>query len=231
MTDRGLCLGLRLWSEPHADLVNTPALRLEHLDFQPVEIEDFADRRHAPDAREQVAAHGFESFRFDLDAKPIANLGDVSVEVRIDSRELIVLVLSANIRLQPDYLWDPVATEVRARLFEKFGFRKRALGQPALLCEIVACIQNVEGVAYVDVDAFGGVPEKKTDQDGTRRLLTLDEISQTITDIVSNATTTSTPAQAVTTGIATIENGTLIAAQLAMFTSSVPDTTVLNQIK
>ena len=164
-------------------------------------------------------------------SEALANLGDVSVEVRIDSRELIVLVLSANIRLQPDYLWDPVATEVRARLFEEFGFRKRALGQPALLCEIVACIQNVEGVAYVDVDAFGGVPEKKTDQDGTRRLLTLDEISQTITDIVSNATTTSTPAQAVTTGIATIENGTLIAAQLAMFMSSVPDTIVLNQIK
>jgi len=86
-------------------------------------------------------------------------------------------------------------------------------------------------VAYVDVDAFGGVPEKKTDQDGTRRLLTLDEISQTVTNIVSDATTISTPVESVTTGIATIENGTLIAAQLAMFTSSVPDTIVLNQIK
>jgi predicted phage baseplate assembly protein len=160
-------------------------------------------------------------------------LGDVSVETRIESRELIVLVLSANISLQPDYLWEPVATEVRARLFEKFGFRKRALGQPALLCEIIACIQHVEGVGYVDVDAFGGVPERVTDQDGTRRLLKLDEISATVGQIVSASTQTKTslPAPAVTPGIAKIESGTLIAAQLAIFTPTVPDTIVLNQIK
>ena len=166
-------------------------------------------------------------------SEALEKLGDVSVEVRIESRELIVLVLSANIRLQPDYLWEPVAIEVRARLFEKFGFRKRALGQPALLCEIIACIQNVEGVGYVDVDAFGGVPEKVTDQDGTRRLQTLDEISETINQIVSASTQTktSTPAPAVTTGVAKIEGGTLITAQLAIFTPTVPDTIVLNQIK
>lgn len=166
-------------------------------------------------------------------SEALEKLGDVSVEVRIESRELIVLVLSANVRLQPDYLWEPVATEVRARLFEKFGFRKRALGQPALLCEIIACIQNVEGVGYVDVDAFGGVPEKVTDQDGTRRLQTLDEISETVNQIVSASTQTktSTPAPAVIAGVAKIESGTLITAQLAIFTPTVPDTIVLNQIK
>jgi hypothetical protein len=130
-------------------------------------------------------------------------------------------------------LWEPVATEVRARLFEKFGFRKRALGQPALLCEIIACIQNVEGVGYVDVDAFGGVHEKVTDPDGTRRLQTPDEISETVNQIVtaSTQTKTSTPVQAVTAGVAKIEGGTLITAQLAIFTPTVPDTIVLNQIK
>lgn len=166
-------------------------------------------------------------------SEALEKLGDVSVEVRIESRELIVLVLSANIRLQPDYLWEPVATEVRARLFEKFGFRKRALGQPALLCEIIACIQNVEGVGYVDVDAFGGVNEKVTDQDGTRRLQTLDEISETVNQIVSASTQTktSTPSPAVVAGVAKIESGTLITAQLAIFTPTVLDTIVLNQIK
>ena len=166
-------------------------------------------------------------------SEALEKLGDVSVEVRIESRELIVLVLSANIRLQPDYLWEPVATEVRARLFEKFGFRKRALGQPALLCEIIACIQNVEGVGYVDVDAFGGVSEKITDPDGTRRLQELDEISETVAQIVSASTQTktSTPAQTVPAGFAKIEGGTLTTAQLAIFTPTVPDTIVLNQIK
>ena len=164
-------------------------------------------------------------------SEALEKLGDISVEVRIESRELIVLVLSANISLQPDYLWEPVATEVRARLFEKFGFRKRALGQPALLCEIIACIQNVEGVGYVDVDAFGGVPERVTDQDGTRRLQTLDEISETVNQIVSASTETKTPEEAVIAGVARIESGTLSSAQLAIFTPTVPDTIVLNQIK
>jgi predicted phage baseplate assembly protein len=160
-------------------------------------------------------------------------LGDVSVAVRIDSRELIVLVLSANILLQPDYLWEPVATAVRAALFEKFGFRKRALAQPALLCEIIGCIQSIEGVAYVDVDAFGGVPEKVTGADGKRRLQTMEEISATVVKIAagSSQANSSTPSQSVPAGLADYDNGALRAAQLAIFTASVPDTIVLNQIQ
>lgn len=160
-------------------------------------------------------------------------LGDVSVAVRIDARELIVLVLSANIRLEPDYLWDPVAAAVRAALFEAFGFRKRALAQPALLCEIIGCIQSIEGVAYVDIDAFGGIPEKVSDSDGTRRLQTLEEISETVQDIVTGSTPVKgpTPLPSVPAGIADFKNGALIAAQLAIFSANVPDTVVLNQIK
>lgn len=158
-------------------------------------------------------------------------LGDVSVGVQIDSRELIILVLSANIRLAPDYLWDPVVTEVRTALFDKFGFRKRALGQPALLCEIIACIQAIKGVAYVDVDAFGGVPEKVTDQNGTRRLQTLEELAATVQQIVTPPAGSSGPSQAVMAGLADFENGALHPAQLAIFTPTVQDTIVLNQIK
>ena len=168
----------------------------------------------------------------------LSGLGDVSVAVQVDSRELIILVLSANIRLEPDYLWDPVAAAVRAALFEKFGFRKRALGQAALLCEIVGCIQSIAGVAYVDVDAFGGIAEKVTGTDGTRRLRTLDEMSLTVQGIVGpvaggsakqgDAAKTS---QIVGAGLADHEGGALRPAQLAIFTPAVPDTMVLNQIK
>lgn len=158
----------------------------------------------------------------------LRSLGDLSVGVKIDSRELIILVLSAKLRLQPDYLWDPVALDVRTALFDKFGFRKRALGQPALLCEIIACIQAVEGVAYVDVDAFGGVPEKITDQNGTRRLQTLEELAATVQQIAAGP---DGPSQAVTSGLAGFEAGALSPAQLAIFTPSVKDTVVLNQIK
>ena len=161
----------------------------------------------------------------------LAALGDVTVAVRIDARELITLVLSAKIHLEPDYLWDPVAAAVRDALFATFGFRKRALGQPALLCEVIECIQSVEGVGYVDVDAFGGVPERVSDEDGTRRLQTLEEISDTVAEIVSGSGNDSKPANAVLAGLAEFENGAVVPARLAILASTVPDTVVLNQIK
>lgn len=157
-------------------------------------------------------------------------LGDVSVAVKIDTRELIILVLSARIRLQRDYLWDPVITEVRAALLHKFGFRRRALGQAALLCEIIACIQAIEGVAYVDVDAFGGVPEKVT-ENGVRRLQTLEELAESVQEIVTPPAGAVGPSQMVTTKLADFEKGAVRPAQLAIFTPEVPDTIVLNQIK
>jgi predicted phage baseplate assembly protein len=162
----------------------------------------------------------------------LRKLGDVSVPIQIDSRELIILVLSASIRLQPDYLWDPVALEVRTALLDKFGFRKRALGQPALLCEIIGAIQSIEGVAYVDVDAFGGVPEKTTAQDGTRQLQTLDQLAEAVQKIVTTQQGKPVePAQTVMSSLAGFDKGALHAAQLAIFTPAVQDTIVLNQIK
>ncbi len=162
----------------------------------------------------------------------LRNLGDISVAVKIDPRELIILVLGANIRLEPDYIWDPVATAVRDALVSKFGFRKRALGQPALLCEIIGCMQSVEGIAYIDVDAFGGVPEKITDSAGVHRLQTLEELAAAMQSIVTPPAGSATgPSQTVTAGLAIFAGRNLRPAQLAIFTPAVPDTIVLNQIK
>ena len=161
----------------------------------------------------------------------LLSLGDESVAVKIDSRELIIVVLSANIRLRPDYLWDPVAAAVRTALFDKFGFRKRALGQAALLCDVTSCIQATRGVAYVDVDVFGGVPEKVTDAVGTRRIQTLEELSLIVQQIVNPPDGAVDSSQAVTASLADFENGVLHPAQLAILTPAIPDTIVLNQIK
>jgi hypothetical protein len=154
----------------------------------------------------------------------------------VDRRELAMLVLSAKIRLAADYRWEPVAQQVRDALLDAFGFQRRALGQPALLCEVMSVMQAVPGVAYVDVDSFGGVPEVVTGADGTRRLPTLDEISQTVRAIVSPGSTqglsqTSGPAQAVIVNATGFAHGMIRPAQLAVLTPAVPATLVLNQIQ
>jgi conserved hypothetical protein, phage tail-like region len=85
--------------------------------------------------------------------------GDPSLPLRLDVRELLALTLSAKVGLAPDYVWESVEPQLRAALLDAFGFERRALAQDVYLSEIVACVQAVRGVAWVDVDAFGSLDE------------------------------------------------------------------------
>src|SRR5205814_9556893 len=68
---------LRGGASGHAHFVDAPPLHVEHLDAQPVDLEALADLRHAPDAREQVAAERLEALTLDPDAEPRSDLVDV----------------------------------------------------------------------------------------------------------------------------------------------------------
>ena len=92
-------------------------------------------------------------------AEALRRFGDPTLPVRVKPRELLALVLSANVTIDPDYLWDDVAGRVRTALRDAFAFAKRALGQPAYLSEAIAAIQAVAGVVAVDVDVFDAVSE------------------------------------------------------------------------
>lgn len=181
----------------------------------------------------------------------LRDLGDPDLPVRIDLREQVALVLSAAIKLLPDYQWETVAATVRSCLLDRFGFARRALGQPALRCELLSAIQNVPGVAYVDINAFGGVPERSAGDDGSRVLATQQDISRQIQYIVHPESQAQLliaryvrtpqglrlvvppppgPSEFVYAGAGGVENGGLAPAQLAVFVPSVPDTLILNQI-
>jgi hypothetical protein len=163
-------------------------------------------------------------------------LGDRDLPVQVDRRELIALVLSARIKLLPDYLWEPVATAIRGRLLDVFGFDARSLGQPALRCEVISAIQGVPGVAYVDLDAFGGVPDRKRAANGARVLLEPTDIAQAVADVVepparrTRATVDSQSGERVDAFPGGLDQGTLRPAQLAIFTAAVADTLILNQL-
>lgn len=171
----------------------------------------------------------------------LRQLGDPDLPLRIDVRELNILVLSARIRVLADYRFEAVATAVRERLLEALGFHKRALGQPALLGEAIAVIQGVRGVEYVDVDAFGAIPEKKTESESvTRRLLTQKEITDRVAEIVDPPTTAVGgvmvgPADRLPGNVDAwgggLQDGVLRPAELVLLLPAVPDTIVLNQIK
>jgi hypothetical protein len=155
--------------------------------------------------------------------------GDPSLPVRLDVRELLALTVSAKVGLLPDFAWESVEPAVRAALLDAFGFERRALAQAVYLSELVACMQAVRGVAWVDVDAFGSIDEATllagfgagdNGKDG-------DGVSL-VTHATATATTTVPPRVPVLPARYD-DNGTLRPAQLAYLPPNVPDTLLLQE--
>lgn len=89
----------------------------------------------------------------------LKRFGDPYLPVQLERRSLSLLVISAKIRIDPDYIWEDVKANLRSALLDTFGFDSRELGQDAYTAEAVAAMQAVPGVLYVDLDLFGAVPE------------------------------------------------------------------------
>ena len=182
--------------------------------------------------------------------RALRTLGDPFQPVQVAVRELLLIVISANVRIHPDYLWEDVAARLRAALLAAFGFEARDLGQHVFLSEVYAVMQAVRGVVYVDIDSFGGVPEKASDYTGARRLLTPDEVTGAVTCIADPAaceyegrpvaarrvTTkmrrldTGIPVQALPVNRAGFMGDAIYPAQLALLSAELPDTLILNPI-
>ena len=56
---------------------DSPALGVEHLDAEAVDVELLADRRHAAEARQKIAADRLEPLAFDVDVEPLRDGVDV----------------------------------------------------------------------------------------------------------------------------------------------------------
>ena len=92
-------------------------------------------------------------------AKGLRQFGDPAQPLLVARRELLLVLVKARVRVRPDYLWGSVEAKVRAALLDAFSFERRELGQDVLLSEVIATVQTVPGVAYVDVDELDAVNE------------------------------------------------------------------------
>ncbi|MDQ6707338.1 MAG: putative baseplate assembly protein, partial [Acidobacteriota bacterium] len=95
-------------------------------------------------------------------------LGDPHQALRVEIRELMLIVIAANVKLLPDYEWESVAVKIRSALLDSLDFARRDLGEDVLLSQVIATIQRIEGVAYVNVDALEILGEDFTEGDLTR---------------------------------------------------------------
>jgi len=150
-------------------------------------------------------------------------------------RDLVLLVMSARVRLGPDYVWESVEPKIRTALLAAFGFERRELAQPARSSEVLGVIQSVDGVVFADLEAFGGIREWRIDG-SKRRLIRPDEIAGDIAGLVARAAVVGPdcpwpgrfcPVRAAAAGWnATL--GEILPAELAILSPAVPDTLILN---
>lgn len=139
--------------------------------------------------------------------------GDPMQPVQVAVRELILLVISAGVEVDPDHRWIDVEPKVRAALLDRFGFDRRELGQPVFLSEVQSAIQKVRGVVSVEVDVLAGVPETVTPA----------ELAQ-IGDLLGKHL-----ADRVAVAGARFEGGRIRPAQLALLSAAIPDTLILRE--
>ncbi len=161
--------------------------------------------------------------------RALRDYGDPYQPVALQVRELMLLLISAKVRIAADYQWETVADDVRKKLLSTFSFEARELGQDVFSSEVVAAIQSVRGVAYVDVDVLGGIPEKKSET-GIRRLLTPKEIAEAALESLDPGSAAVQPKRRLSVNLADFENGAMRPAQLAYLSPNVVDTLVINQI-
>jgi predicted phage baseplate assembly protein len=87
--------------------------------------------------------------------------GDPTVPIRLDTYRPRFFRVEAGIKVHPDYLPARVLEAVTGSLRRQFGFAARQFGQPVAKSEVIAAMQDVEGVVFVDLSVLS-----RTDTDG-----------------------------------------------------------------
>lgn len=82
----------------------------------------------------------------------INNAGNERMAITLESYRPAFFQVVANIKPYNAYLPNKVLGTIEQRLRDEFSFDKRKFGQPVTFSEVVACIQNTEGVIAVDID-------------------------------------------------------------------------------
>jgi predicted phage baseplate assembly protein len=85
--------------------------------------------------------------------------GDPHQALQIDTRDLLLIVVSARVKIFPEFLWESVEPRIRAAVLEALGFPNRDLGQDVFRSELISTVEAVEGVDYVDVDNFDALSQ------------------------------------------------------------------------
>jgi hypothetical protein len=158
--------------------------------------------------------------------KALRELGDPSLPIEIEVRELLALIVSADVAIEPEYEWESVERRIRTALMEAFGFERRDLGQSVPASHVLSVIQQISGVRYVDLNVFSSLSEAE--------LLDERRLQEKLVELKDRRTINVDRFDGVVTTVARFDrtkadaDARTVPAQLAMLVSAVPDTLILN---
>jgi predicted phage baseplate assembly protein len=224
-----------------------------------VSVQDYADfaRTYAgigkanavslPFGRQQVVyltIAGLDNIPIDTTSDLYRNLlqslrlfGNPSTPLHVALCEVKLLVITAKVRVLPDYLFDKVAPNIRTALYNAFSFERRELGQTAFQSEVLNVMQGVAGVEYIELEILDAVEQAKL-------LAALDTIHQEELQAANTGQKADEAADLTTLlGLRkhsfvrahlarpnTVQQGGISPAQIAFLSSDVPDTLILTEL-
>ncbi len=187
-----------------------------------------ANAQRLSDGRRQLVhltVAGAENIPIDDGSDLLLNLrlalqkqGDPYQVVQVAACVVDLLVMKAQIRLQADYLWEAMATTIRKKLLEHFGFEQRELGQSVFLSEVLGVLQAIRGVDYVQMEIMDTLNEQA--------IQTMLQQPQSLADALQLHEHIAVPLAAPAVGTDQIEP-----AHIAILSPDVPDTLLLTELK
>ncbi len=219
---------------------NTPtaAIALDRL----VSVQDYADFAVAfggigkasasqlSDGRRRVVfvtIAGVEGAAIDPSSALLDNLsqsfrqfGDPHLPVGVAVCKSLFLLIGAKVKVLPDYQWTSVEPAVEAALLARFSFDRQQFGQPVYLSSLIAAIQQVPGVSYVNVDAFDSI--------GSDDVASALALSAKFAELAAGRV----PPRQIDVKLAHLDTntGSLVPAELAFLNPDVPGTLLLTEI-
>ncbi|MCP3137402.1 putative baseplate assembly protein [Pyxidicoccus xibeiensis] len=123
-----------------------------------------------------------------LDAlrKALDDLRDTTTPVELAGFEPTWFRVAATLRTSADYRFEDVVAAARAALTDAFSFERRAFGQGVSAAEVVALLQGVPGVDFVDLDGLArGDPGDPQAPEGVEAWLSAEEARWSEEDTVN----------------------------------------------
>ncbi len=157
----------------------------------------------------------------------LRQFGDPNEPLAMVLAEVMFIVISAKVRLLPDYALESVEPKIRTALLDFFSFERRELGQPVFQSEVFSVIQSVPGVDYVDLEVMSAVDENTVIQ-------ALD--SQQPAGLITRLGLTPPPPPFIDVKLAQVNQVAtdpakrIIPAQMAFLNPDLPDTLILTEL-